>query len=195
MSLFGLIKAQQNVGTKKLQALVNGKSVAVVGNASSLFGKNQGAEIDAHDVVIRLNRGFIIDQTQQGSRTDIVGTARPFSVEQIEQYDPQLVYWLFWRRWRIPTWNDAIWNLTEVVPLDVWRASNRTMKKRPTSGFVMSHVLAQHTTAKDIAVYGFDFYQSGNFYRGDKISMAHDHDDERDAFLKMRDRNHALRLV
>ena len=85
MSLIGLIKAQQHAGTEKLQALVDGKSVAVVGNASSLFGKNQGAEIDAHDVVIRLNRGFIVDRTQQGSRTDIIGTARPLNTAQIEE--------------------------------------------------------------------------------------------------------------
>ncbi len=166
MSLIGLIKAQQHAGTEKLQALVDGKSVAVVGNASSLFGKNQGAEIDAHDVVIRLNRGFIVDRTQQGSRTDIIGTARPLSVEQIQQFSPQLVYWLFWRRWRIPTWNDAIWDMTEVVPLNAWREANKTMKKRPTSGYVVSHLLANHTKAKNFVVYGFDFYTSGNFYRG-----------------------------
>jgi hypothetical protein len=154
-----------------------------------------GADIDAHDVVIRLNRGFIIDAAQQGTRTDIVGTARPLSLEQLDQYSAKLVYWLFWRWWRIPTWNDNIWNNTEVVPVAHWRAANATMRKRPTSGFVMAHVLANHTKPAKISVFGFDFYTTGNFYRGNKISKSHDHDDERVAFEEMMHRNSVVTLA
>ncbi len=187
MSIIGLLKAHSHAGTKKLTSLVDGKKVALVGNAKSLFGRNLGAEIDAHDVVIRLNRGFVIDASQQGSRTDIVGTARALSLEQLNQFNPMLVYWLFWRRWRIPSWNNETWNKLEIVPIENWRASNRQTSRRPTSGFVMAYSLAHFSKPSLINLYGFDFYSSGNFYRGDKISRAHDHSNEREVFLKMID--------
>ena len=43
----------------RFQALVRKKSVAVVGNASSLFDKEYGELIDSHDVVIRFNKTAI----------------------------------------------------------------------------------------------------------------------------------------
>jgi uncharacterized Rossmann fold enzyme len=56
----------------QLQEYINGKSVAVVGNAESLLSKNQGNEIDAHDVVIRFNKGCqIINSKHQGTKNDI----------------------------------------------------------------------------------------------------------------------------
>jgi hypothetical protein len=38
------------------ESLIENKSVAVIGNASSLFEKEYGEEIDAHDIVIRFNK-------------------------------------------------------------------------------------------------------------------------------------------
>jgi Glycosyltransferase family 29 (sialyltransferase) len=184
MSLRGLLRAPSHMGTEKLRAMVDGKSVAVVGNASSLFGKNLGAEIDSHDVVIRLNRGFIVDPQSQGSRTDIAGTARPLTLEQVDvQYKPQLIYWLFWRLWHIPPWNEAIWNKTEVIPTSDWYAANSQLKGRPTSGFVMCHTLLKRTKPKALNVYGFDFYATPNYYRGpDTRKSVHLHDEEQNAF-------------
>lgn len=52
-------------------------TVAVVGNAKSLFDKNYGVHIDSHDVVIRMNRAAqLMDISQEyipshGSKTDI----------------------------------------------------------------------------------------------------------------------------
>ena len=52
--------------------LLEGKRVAVVGNAPSEIGRKKGAEIDAHDLVIRFNnfrlKGF---EDDYGSKTDI----------------------------------------------------------------------------------------------------------------------------
>ena len=43
----------------RFQAIVRKKSVAVVGNANSLFDKEYGELIDSHDVVIRFNKTAI----------------------------------------------------------------------------------------------------------------------------------------
>lgn len=58
-----------------------GKTVAIVGNAMSLFDKEYGAEIDSHDVVVRLNKAAMLyerfdAERSHGKRTDI---------------------WMFWR--------------------------------------------------------------------------------------------------
>jgi hypothetical protein len=185
MSLIGLVKASKHSGTEKLARLVDGKRVALVGNAQSLFGKNLGPEIDTHDVVIRLNRGFIIDPVQQGSRTDVIGTARPLSLEQIDTYSPQLIYWLYWRRWRIPTWNEVTWNKTEVVPISAWRETNALLEGRPTSGFVMCNTLLKRTQPTELNLYGFDFYKTANFYREKAHSKVHKREAEEAAFLRL----------
>lgn len=43
----------------KLLDIVKNRSVAVVGNADSLFSKKYGSEIDSHDIVIRFNKPAI----------------------------------------------------------------------------------------------------------------------------------------
>lgn len=169
MSIRGLLKVPSHLGASKFAAEVKGKTVAVVGNANSLFGRNLGPEIDQHDVIIRINRGFVRKPMQQGSRTDIVGTSRPIRTAQIvERYRPKRVMWLFWRWWRLPTWTPEIWRKTEVIPLALWHDAYKKIKWRPTSGFVMLNLLINHTEAKQISIYGFDFYETPNFYRPEK---------------------------
>ena len=58
-----------------------GKTVAIVGNAMSLFDKEYGSEIDSHDVVVRLNKAAMLydrydAEKSHGNRTDV---------------------WMFWR--------------------------------------------------------------------------------------------------
>jgi hypothetical protein len=53
-----------------------GKTVALVGNAMSLFDKNFGSEIDSHDVVVRLNKAAMLYtrhdcEVSHGKRTDV----------------------------------------------------------------------------------------------------------------------------
>jgi hypothetical protein len=57
--------------------LVRGKTIAVVGPARTLLGRNQGAHIDAHDLVVRFNDTFDLPSrpgmaADVGGRTDIL---------------------------------------------------------------------------------------------------------------------------
>lgn len=45
---------------KTLRKFICGKSVAIVGNAESLFNYKYGKDIDSHDIVIRMNLGYRI---------------------------------------------------------------------------------------------------------------------------------------
>src|SRR5262245_35241333 len=57
--------------------LVSGRTVAIVGPARTMLGKNQGAHIDAHDLVVRFNDTFDLPSRREltadiGTRTDIL---------------------------------------------------------------------------------------------------------------------------
>ena len=54
-----------------VKAFLKGKSVAIVGNAKSLFNELYGEEIDHHDVVIRFTHGYITKPESQGTKTDV----------------------------------------------------------------------------------------------------------------------------
>lgn len=60
--------------TGKLEALIDGKRVAVVGNGPYELGQGKGREIDSHDLVIRFGSCAQVDdkhQSDYGTRTDI----------------------------------------------------------------------------------------------------------------------------
>ena len=51
---------------RALLASLDGKSVAIVGNATSLLAHRHGALIDGHDIVVRMNMVFPVDPAAQG---------------------------------------------------------------------------------------------------------------------------------
>jgi hypothetical protein len=55
-----------------LDIIKNARSLSIVGNAASILSSQNGANIDASDVVIRMNAGFPKCQVAQGSRTDFL---------------------------------------------------------------------------------------------------------------------------
>lgn len=63
---------EKNRNNNELKKILEGKTIAIVGNGPSEMGKRKGAEIDNHDIVIRFNnyelKGF---EQDYGSKTDI----------------------------------------------------------------------------------------------------------------------------
>ena len=45
------------------------KSIAIIGNAKSLFDKNYGDEIDSNDIVIRINKGIEVCTQPNNSKS------------------------------------------------------------------------------------------------------------------------------
>ena len=188
VSPLGWLKGARRQGVSQLRNLVDGKSVALIGNAESLFDLGLGKEIDGHDVVIRLNRGFVRDAASQGSRTDVIGTGQPLSLDQINnQYRAKLVYWLSHRWWRMPRWSAARWQAVEVIPYKNLTAINKEVRLRPTSGYVMIRNLMEHTRPREVNIYGFDFYKTPNFYAKPRDVPCHDTNDERERVLRLLD--------
>ena len=65
-------KLDENRKNKLFEKLIEGKTIAVVGNGPSEIGKGKGKEIDSHDIVIRFNN-YRVEGFEQdyGSRTDV----------------------------------------------------------------------------------------------------------------------------
>ncbi len=78
------------------EKLVQGKSVAIVGNGPSEANRGRGAEIDSHDIVIRFNNyataGF---ERDYGSKTDIWvrGSGGDDIIDRVNADDYKLIMW------------------------------------------------------------------------------------------------------
>ena len=64
-------------------SIFENKSVALIGNAQSLFDRSYATEIDQHNVVCRLNRGAeISNTTSHGIQTDVVFYSTPTQIRE-----------------------------------------------------------------------------------------------------------------
>ena len=58
---------------KTFKDYIHNKTIALVGPAKYMENTNLGSEIDNHDVVIRINRGIELNNTEHiGSKSDIL---------------------------------------------------------------------------------------------------------------------------
>ncbi|GAA5039109.1 glycosyltransferase family 29 protein [Microbacterium fluvii] len=149
-------------------ALIAKGTIAVVGNGSGPLGQARGAEIDAHDVVIRFNnfpRGY---ETDYGARTDIWvrGAHRDVADRYvIEHFD--LVVWemdVFRNLLEVPAHadilhRDVLFSPGKVTHIDtaakhsLWESSGLIL---PTSGAQILWMIHQRRGSLDgVDVYGF----------------------------------------
>ena len=152
---------------------IKDKSVAIVGNAKSLFDYSYGKEIDKADVVIRFNRGFPNDIKSQGKKTTILMLACDLSKTDINFYKAKYVI----NRSGIAS-NDA--------PTISSNDRNRLAEKlgsQPSSGF-MAIDLCLTAHAKSIQLYGFDFEQTPTFYNPEGYKTKHDYNKEQEIVLE-----------
>jgi len=129
--------------------MLQGKRVAVVGRASSILGTGQGKEIDAADVVVRVNWLLPIPPEQQvdvGSRTDILyatGGAK-------RARDAAKKYGVHIRAVNVQSRRDLA-------------ARHYTRDTHPTSG-VAAIFEALVEGAVELRAYGFDFFDSAHIH-------------------------------
>ena len=74
---------------------VDGKSIAIIGNARSLFDAKYGNQIERHDIIVRLNKGFVKNPDAQGHSTDFWGLTPELSEDEIDQFfAPRVILFL-----------------------------------------------------------------------------------------------------
>lgn len=146
---------------------IKSKTVAIVGNAQSIFSKENGEKIDAHDVVIRFNRGFVTDIKAQGSRTDILLLACELNIDEKSSYKS------------IFSINRS--NSTQCGDLTIGNTMRSRLRawigKQPSTGF-MAIDLCREAGAAKIDLYGFDFEKTPTFYNPADYVTQHDYASE-----------------
>lgn len=149
----------------RMRAQLAGQSVAVVGNAKSLFAAELGAQIDRHDIIIRLNKGFVQAPAAQGTRADMVGLTPELSEGEVSaHFAPRHMLMLIpkMRHYRI-FGRENVQN-TLFYPFRWWLADRNLIGRRPSSGFMAISWLVRLGVAREIVLYGFDFGQTPTYY-------------------------------
>ena len=127
-------------------------SVAVVGNAQSLFETESGTEIDSHDVVIRMNRAAqLMDispdyEPSHGTRTDIWCMWRHREYENVDIAEPNSVCQMMW-------WDET--PESGVHQIHTGWFSGRMSPWTPSTGMMTLAWLS--TLPCTVSVYGFDW--------------------------------------
>lgn len=144
--------------TSDIAALFAGKSVALVGNARKPGPPGQGSAIEAADLVIRINSAPFPSAESHGARTDILALAVAVSREDLDRIHPARIFWMSHKRKRLP-WAVAQSPGFFLPGLEGFQRLKTTLGAPPSTGLMMIDLLAR-STARDIALYGFDFFAS-----------------------------------
>ncbi len=150
--------AALSTGRSALMADVSGKRVALVGNARSLADRDEGAEIDAADLVIRINRAPMPASRTHGTRTDWLALATSIGVDDLDRIKPDRILWMSHKRKRLQ-WAIATSDGFYLHPLTDWAALRDRLGAPPTTGLMMIDLLASSGLAS-LRLHGFDFFAS-----------------------------------
>jgi hypothetical protein len=172
-----------------LFGLTSGTSVALVGNANSLFDYKYGGQIDQCDIVCRINRGVKIKNAEcQGGRCDLAffNVASEFS--SFWKICPEYYHLSLKDR-------DKQKKETKFFPEIYYAALSANLGgKRPSSGLMVLYWVAQHMNVQ-IKIYGFDWYKTKTYYHSRKRQkLAHDFDLEKDYVQTVMVKNYNIEI-
>ena len=155
---------------RALLASLDGRSVAIVGNATSLLAHRHGALIDGHDIVVRMNMGFPVDLAAQGTRFDLWCFSNYRATLQAPDgfAAPRSV-------WMSPKFRDRQGGGVDCCfyPLSYWQALHDKLGARPSVG-AMTIDLVSRADPREVMIIGFDFNRSKTFYETRTLPSPHD---------------------
>lgn len=156
-----------------LLAELDGRSVALVGNARALAQGRQGAAIDRHDVVMRMNRAPMPAPASHGTRTDWLALGIPPAAADRQRLSPSRVLWMPWKRRRLD-WATARAPGFYLHPRADIAALQARLGAKPTTGALMIDLLLRSRLAA-LDLHGFDFFAS-NSLSGRRTAAEVPHD-------------------
>lgn len=179
--------------TPRLQPLadiVEGKTVAVVGNAMSLLHKqeSQANLIDSHDHVLRMNAGVpgVLPPLHVGSRTTIWATAKHFG-----ELDPKPQIAVFMKLTKL---GNKHWQMFEQnrrpYPMIRWTHDLEAEVKEfvgadPGTGIRMLYFLKRYTKVAKVMTFGMDCWNSLSSWSCKPNTPNHVPDLERQAMIRL----------
>lgn len=172
-----------------LIAELTDKSVAIIGNSRALAETSFGAEIDAADIVIRINRAPMPSASSHGSKTNWLALATKLEQSEETRINPERIFWMSPKRKRLPFWVVSRPGFY-LNPQSDFETLKSQLNAPPTTGLMIIDLVSQ-SKAKAINLYGFDFFASLSL-TGSRTAeqVPHDFDTEKSwvADLAKRDR-------
>jgi hypothetical protein len=159
---------------KKLTKFLENKTIAVVGNASSLLEQEYSDQIDKADIVIRMNR-FSKVRAKIGTKTDVLALSLNLEEECILkmcQGEPEFLFYMSDKRDDL---NNYLERHAVFYPDYDWNILNMVLGARPTTGCMVINFLYNFINFKSVDVYGFDFLKTPNVITGVKHKGSHDY--------------------
>lgn len=150
--------ARLSVPKAELMAELAGRRVALVGNARSLAERDEGAEIDRADLVIRINRAPMPASRTHGTRTDWLALATSIGAGDLDRVRPRRMLWMSHKRKRL-SWRVATSPGFYLHPLPDWRRLAEALGAPPTTGLMLIELLAA-SGLSELKLHGFDFFAS-----------------------------------
>lgn len=160
-----------SAGRAAINAGLAGKSVAIVGNARALADTSNGADIDAADLVIRLNGAPMTSPESHGTRTDWLAISVP--VPTLSERKPRRILWMSPKRKHL-SWAVARSPGFYLHDPADWHALAERLGSRPSTGAMTIDLVAGAPAAR-ITLYGFDFFASKSLSgRREAAQVPHD---------------------
>ncbi|WBU53424.1 glycosyltransferase family 29 protein [Paracoccus sp. SCSIO 75233] len=185
--------ATLSVPQTELLAAATGKSVALIGNARALADGQQGAEIDGHDLVIRINLAPMPSAESHGTRTDWLGLATRLRRTERRRIDPARILWMSHKRKRLD-WRSAHSPGFYLHPLADYEALKSQLSAPPTTGAMLIELLLRSGLSR-LDLYGFDFFASKSLSGGRSADQVpHDFTSEADWVDALMKQDTRLRL-
>jgi hypothetical protein len=154
---------------KRLEDMICDKSLAIVGNSESILSSNAGQDIDGHDLVLRMNRGYVTGKSASiGSKTDIVAMSLAAEESEFVKGFPgaKAIMWTMpppWKYKRLPEWVKAD-KRTYMYPVDTWQALWDKLGHKPSTGCMVIDFIHEYTDPASVSIYGFDNWATKSWY-------------------------------
>lgn len=151
--------------------LIYNKSVAIVGNAQSIFDYEYGNIIDSYDIVCRFNKGKILNPNNQGSKTDIWMVADPsfLNLNIFSKAKIKIVRVFNRNMFNVGLYKNCFAN-NDRVTKELRKLLNNT---NPSSGFCMIDICIKALCQLPIGIFGFDGLSSPTFYNSPNYKSKH----------------------
>ncbi|PPB82312.1 glycosyl transferase family 29 (putative sialyltransferase) [Albidovulum inexpectatum] len=186
--------ARLSVPQQSLMDELEGRAVALVGNARSLAAREEGAMIDAADIVIRINRAPMPSARSHGTRTDWLALATSIRPAELDRIAPRRILWMSHKRKRL-SWRVAHTPGFYLHPLVDWTTLRDRLGAPPTTGAMMIDLLMR-SRLRMLSLHGFDFFASKSLSGSrDAHQVPHDFAAERRMVEDLIARDGRVRLV
>lgn len=172
-----------------LDELVKGKTISLVGNASSILRTDQSNEIDSHDVVIRMNRGLpSLMRGKAGKRTDVLATAKYW--QDVCHSKVPLVLFMKLTALGDQHYGRLIAELDPASRLLRWpqhleNECRAFVGADPGTGIRLLWWLKTYSQCKQVYLYGFDCWKTVSHWSGRRNTQNHRPDLERIAIDRL----------